>query len=194
VESLIPKTKKNVLALVLWPDSPIKDRANKFVTLGKLGKMIKWFGKLKAEVTMLARMENIAKQKWFFGNFTADKSEKTIRGLPAGTFLVRLNVGGGEPIENAPFTITALDNHSSFLHIRCYPSKKGGFFIKVDNKQTRALGEITDFILHLKKEKNICITDCDGSPFESVFTKIIRQPAYNTHTTNAQESSEDDGV
>jgi len=183
--------KKNVVALVLWPDAPIKDRANKFITLGKLAKLIKWFGKLKAEVSMLSRMENIARQKWFFGNFSADKSEKTIRGLATGTFLVRLNVGGGEAIENAPFTITALDSHSNFLHIRCYPSKKGGFYIKVDNKQTRAVGEITDFILHLKKEKNICICDCEGSPFEPVFTKIVRTTAYNTQSHHA-ESSEDD--
>jgi len=186
------ENKKNVVALILWPDAPIKDRANKFITLGKLAKLIKWFGKLKAEVSMLARMENIARQKWFFGNFSADKSEKTIRGLAPGTFLVRLNVGGGEAIENAPFTITALDNHSSFLHIRCYPSKKGGYYIKVDNKQTRALGEITDFILHLKKDKIICITDCEGSPFEAVFTKVVRQTAYNTQTNHAESSEEDD--
>jgi len=185
---------KNLVAALFWPTTASKERANLNMTMGKLSKLIKWFGIISGEQgnTILDRLELVMKQKWFFGPCSSETAENLLKNKAPGTFLIRLNTGGGEPIENAPFTISAVDSkkENQFLHIRCYPSKKGGFYIKVDGKQTRADGLITDLVLHLKREKYICGGDCEHWPYEKIFAnKPDRGPAYKVNNTN--ESEED---
>jgi len=151
----------------------------KYMTTGKLAKLIKWFGPLKqGETNILQRMEMVLKSPWFFGTIDAVESENILsHHNKDGTFLVRLNNGGGIPITQSAFTISRVEN-GAFVHTRVYPSQKGenGFYIKIDGTTTKVAGGITDFILHLQaNRKDLCGIVAEGHPFASVFTTKPRQ-------------------
>jgi len=182
---------KNMVACLLFGNSISLD--SKMITTGKLAKLIKWFGQLKqAEVNILQRMEEVMKQKWFFGTVGADQSEKVLQNMTEpSAFLVRLNSGTGTPIETSPFTISRKDKDAGFVHTRVYPSKTGGYYIKIDGVTTKVPGQITDFILSLQKShKQICGTVATGHPFESVFTNKAKNK--NVYQAGGGEEEEED--
>jgi len=88
------------------------------------------------------------------------------------SFLVRLNGGGNTAIEVTPFTISRKDKESAIVHTRVYPSKQGGYYIKIDGITTKSQGQIGDFIISLLKTHNeICGNVAAGHPFEALFAQ-----------------------
>jgi len=165
----------------------------KAITTGKLAKLIKWFGPLKqGETTILHIMEMVMKCPWFFGTLDSTESENVLshHSQKEGTFLVRLNNGGGIPITQSPFTISRVEN-GKMVHTRVYPSQKGGagFYIKIDGNTTKVCGSICDFVLHLQQnKKEICGAVAEGWPFQSIFTAKPRsQGAYQVNNDNEED-------
>jgi len=151
--------------MLLWSS---QNTDNKFMTMGKLSKLIQWFGPLKGTHDMLDTMELVCNQHWFFGTSSSEMADIALRGQCPWTFLVRLNTAY-LPIHKAPFTISVLDEDSKVLHIRVYTSKKGGFYIEIEKKQTRFLGDITNFVCNSQKNNFICKHICKGWPFKYIF-------------------------
>jgi len=186
---------KNMIAQLLWGDFANLD--NKMMSTGKLSRLIKWFGPLKqGEVNMLMRMEEVMKQKWFFGTVNVDQSEKFLRNMPKeeSCFIVRLNTGGSTPIEQSPITISRriydeAEKSDTCYHTRVYPSKVGGFYIKIEGQTIKQAGQIGDFILYIERNhRNICGNVAKGHPFESLFaSKPVRRGAYDVHAHDSEE-------
>lgn len=82
------------------------------------------------------------KQKWFFGLISVDGAEKVLQNklVEPNSFLVRLNAGGNTAIETTPFTISRKDKDGAVLHTRVYPSRNGGFYVKIDGVTTKCPG------------------------------------------------------
>jgi len=182
---------KNMIAHLLFGNSLALDSKN--ITLGKLARLIKWFGPLQQnEVTILQRMEEVLKQKWFFGTIAVDVAEavlNTHKDAP-NAFLVRLNTGGNTSIETSPFTISRKDKDGTVVHTRVYPSKQGGFYVKVDGATIKAPGQIGDFILSLlKSHHDICGSVAAGHPFEAVFAKTPQKKSVYQAGGDEEEES-----
>jgi len=158
----------------------------KELTTGKVQKLLKWFGPIKqGDSNMLLKMELCMRQPWFFGTLDSEKSEGVLEHQKKnGTFLVRLNNGGGIPITQSPFTISRVENGQS-VHTRVYPSAKGepGYYIKIDGAATKVNGGICQFIAELQNsKKEICGSVAEGHPFQSVFAdKPKKQSAYQVN-------------
>jgi len=180
-----------VASLLFGKVLELKDLDSEGITTVKLAKLIKWFGPLKqGEVNILQRMEEVMRQKWFFGTIGADQSEKILLNMKEEiAFLVRLNVGGSIPIETSPFTISRKEK-DTFLHTRVYPSKSGGYYVKIDGVTTKNQGQIGDFILSLQKSNSkICGAVASGHPFEAVFN--VNRKKTNVYQAGGDEEEED---
>jgi serine/threonine protein kinase len=170
----------------------------KAMTTGKLAKLIKWFGPLKQgqgkeeQITILQKMEMIMKCPWFFGTLDSAESENILshHANKEGTFLVRLNNGGGIPITQSAFTISRIEK-GAMVHTRVYPSQKGdpGFYIKIDGATTKINGSICDFIVGLQQnKKEICGAVAEGHPFQSIFSMKARsQGAYQVNGNDIED-------
>jgi len=167
VKSNVAERKKSIISSLLWSTSQNTD--NKFMTMGKLSKLIQWFGPLKGSSDMIETMESICSHNWFFGAFSAEMAEGSLRGRCPWTFLVRLNTATYLPIIAAPFTISVLNEDFKPIHIRVYTSKKGGYYIEVEKKQTRFLGDLNNFIGNLQNKNFLCNYICEGWPFQNIF-------------------------
>jgi len=165
---------------------------SKMMTTGKLARIIKWFGHIiQGEVNILQRMEEVLKQKWFFGLITVDVAEKVLQSMTEpNAFLVRLNAGGSTAIETSPFTISRKDKDNAIVHTRVYPSKTGGYYVKIDGVTTKCPGQIGDFILSLQKShKEICGTIATGHPFEALFAHAPQKKS--VYQAGGDEEEED---
>jgi len=159
------------------------------MTLGKFSRLLKWFGPVKqGEVNILQRMEEVMKQKWFFGTIGAEDSENVLKnGTTEGMFLVRLNTGKGTPIESSPYTISRVEK-GSFVHTRVYPSKTGGLYIKVDGQTTKVPGVLEDFVVGVcSKHPEMCGKIAPNHPFEALFAAKPRKAGAYQATVDDEE-------
>jgi len=180
---------KNCLQALILKKSATDFKA---VTTGKLAKLIKWFGPLKqGDSNILQKMETVMRQPWFFGTLDATESENVLEHQKKdGTFLVRLNNGGGIPITQSPYTISRVEN-GQIVHTRVYPSTKGdhGHYIKIEGATTKFNGGICEFISEMQaKHKAICGAVAEGGPFLSLFAvKPRKQGAYQATDINEDD-------
>jgi len=148
------------------------------VDIERFSNVLKWFGPLKvdAQLALSNRIEAVLGQKWFFGDIETIPAQDIVelhKDVP-GTFLVRLNLGGGAKIDEAPYTITSSTLRGSF-HTRCYVREKSGFIVQIKRgdekvKITTKSNFIEDLIRELiSKEPMVCLTHAPGSPFQAIF-------------------------
>jgi len=158
-----------------------EDGGEKVVSIERVSSMLKWFGRMKLDGThtIIDRVASVMSKPWFFGPASANEAEdrlKIFRDKP-GCFLVRLNMGGGNPIEKAPFTISRVAEDGKVVHTRVYPREKGGFMIQYGKgaKLRQKSPELVDFIQHAQtKEPLLLSSACPGWPYEDLFRKAPR--------------------
>jgi len=150
------------------------------VDIERFSHVLKWFGPIKCntQFTVANRIEEIMRQPWFFGDIETLEAQTKVEnvGVP-GAFLIRLNLGGGAKIEEAPFTITTAAAKGSF-HTRCYKRlEKDGFIVQIKRgdekvKIVTKSNVIEDLVRELQhKEKQLCGSEIKGSPYEGLFSK-----------------------
>lgn len=122
------------LELILHHDEPDSQCA----TMDDLFALICWFGPLNAtrafRGTLCERLLHVASQRWFFGQLSAKEATQQLAPFVSapGTFLVRLNPGGTEPIAKAPFTISRVASSGCVTHVRIR-TREGGYVVRYDN-------------------------------------------------------------
>jgi serine/threonine protein kinase len=151
----------------------------KFLSVERFGALLKWFGPIKSDKgDILDRIQSTMKCDWFFGGYSSDEAEavlKLYKDKP-GTFLVRLNMRGNNPIEKSPFTISRIDERGKIVHTRIQ-RKDSGLRISVGKgesqfKFSQESNRLDDFINQLKeKEPNLFRASCPGWPFQQLFKK-----------------------
>jgi len=151
----------------------------KFLSVERFGALLKWFGPIKSDNgDILDRIQSTMKCDWFFGGYSSDEAEavlKLYKDKP-GTFLVRLNMRGNNPIEKSPFTISRIDERGKIVHTRIQ-RKDSGLRISVGKgesqfKFSQESNRLDDFINQLKeKEPNLFRASCPGWPFQQLFKK-----------------------
>jgi len=158
------------------------DANEKTVSIELFSTLLKWFGKMKGELSIVERLEEAMRMEWFFGTIPANEAEEKLMSHKdkEGTFLVRLNMGGKTLIEKAPFTITRVEAQR-VVHTRVYATE-GGFLLKIgdDRKMWKSKGSasILRFVDHLlMSEPGMFKKACPGSPYQSIFTKIRPPPS-----------------
>jgi len=93
-----------------------------------------------------------------------------------GTFLVRLNMGGNNPIEKAPFTISRIDTRGKSVHTRIQISKHGGIRVKFGTgssklKLAQNSNRLVEFIKRLTEQQpSLFAVPCPGCPFKALFS------------------------
>jgi len=159
------------LKRVLCPDSQ-----EETVTLDRFGNFLKWFGPCKSKAgSILARLSNLLKYKWFHGDLTRENSETRLNEFGKGTFLVRLS--STEPIERAPFTISKVHKTGEINHQRVYAKTEDGLgyftHVKYKNgtKKVEADGGIENLLLKVLKDLSLR-KECPGWPYSNLFTTV----------------------
>jgi len=150
------------------------------VSIEKFSLLLKWFGPLNQNGrNIMDRVEAIVKKPWFFGGLSSLETEQNLSQYSnkPGTFLVRLNMGGNEPIDKTPFTISRIDQNG-FVHTRVYPLIDGGGFIAEVTKKGKEKVKIQkdspnldEFIVHIQNSlPDIFSEICPGHPFRRIFS------------------------
>jgi len=132
----------------------------------------------------------------FFGGCSSDEAETLLKLYKdPGTFLVRLNMKGSNPIEKSPFTISRIDERGKILHTRIQ-RKDDGLRITVGKgdsqfKFSQESNRLDHFISQLKeKEPSLFRVSCPGWPFERLFKK----PEICIYEGQDSDELEDDDV
>jgi len=76
------------------------------IDIERFSNALKWFGPIRFDSmnTIAQRIEAVMSQPWFFGDIETVESQRKVEeaGVPGG-YLVRLNLGGGAKVEEAPY-------------------------------------------------------------------------------------------
>jgi len=157
-----------------------EDGDEKVISIERFSAMLKWFGKMKVDhYTIIDRVADVMSKNWFFGPIAAKDAEDRLKlyNKKPGCFLVRLNMGGGTPIETSPFSISRVAEDGKVVHTRVYPREKSGLMIqygkgKDQNKIRNKSQNLVDFINIIKsKEAKLLTEACPGWPYEDIFAK-----------------------
>jgi hypothetical protein len=118
---------KEMLKRILCPKSDVEVGVEDHITIESLQRLLYWFGPLKQNgTTIVASVEAMARNSWFFGVVTAAEAQQRLSGTPPGTFFVRLNTGKGKSVEEAPFIVSRVDPHTfEVRHTYVLRSRKG---------------------------------------------------------------------
>eukprot|EP01123_Difflugia_compressa_P003664 TRINITY_DN148_c0_g1_i1.p1 TRINITY_DN148_c0_g1~~TRINITY_DN148_c0_g1_i1.p1 ORF type:complete len:522 (-),score=81.39 TRINITY_DN148_c0_g1_i1:279-1844(-) len=160
-----------------------EDGDEEVVTIERFSSLLKWFGKMRSEVTVIDKVVKVLSCPWFFGSISANVAEDKLKlsGVQ-GCFLVRLNMGGGMPIEKAPFSISRVSEEGNIVHTRVYPREKVGWMIQYGkgSKIRNKTSNLEDFIAHVKLiEPKLLTIPCPGWPYSDLFlTKPRPRSAY----------------
>jgi len=175
-----------------------EEGGEKFISIERFSALLKWFGQMKqGQQDVLLRIQAVMAQPWFFGVLSASDSEEQLKLYKdrPGTFMVRLNMGGSNPIEKAPFTISRIDTRGKSVHTRIQVAKHGGGFrIKVGTgtsklKLTQTSPVIEEFIKRLREEQpHLFGVPCPGWPFKVLFSAPPEKSVYE------EEETDSDGV
>lgn len=151
----------------------------KFISVERFGALFKWFGPIRSEDgDILDRIESAMRCVWFFGGYTSDEAESVLKLYKdrPGTFLVRLNMGGNNPIEKAPFTISRIDERGKIVHTRIQ-RKDSGLRIGIGKgdqqfKFSQESYRLDEFIIQLLvRQSKLFNFPCPGWPFQHLFKK-----------------------
>jgi len=151
----------------------------KFISVERFGALFKWFGPVKTDdCDILDRIESTMKCDWFFGGYSSDEAEavlKLYKDRP-GTYLVRLNMGGNNPIEKSPFTISRIDERGKIVHTRVQ-RKDAGLRIGIGKgesqfKFSQESNRLDEFMNQLRvRQPKLFFINCPGWPFQQLFKK-----------------------
>eukprot|EP01126_Amoeba_proteus_P025085 TRINITY_DN250_c0_g2_i12.p1 TRINITY_DN250_c0_g2~~TRINITY_DN250_c0_g2_i12.p1 ORF type:complete len:229 (+),score=25.07 TRINITY_DN250_c0_g2_i12:1899-2585(+) len=103
---------------------------------------------------------------YFFGSITYESAASFLHSCEPGTFLVRLNLGGRNPIEHHAFTITLKRSVGDIYNWSVVPGPKGGYLFTY----TTGVQIIATGIPHL--------VDCLLQQFPDVFKKAALGAPY----------------
>jgi len=154
-----------------------EDGGEKVVSIERFSSLLKWFGKMKVDhYTVIDRVVDVMSKTWFFGPEAAKEAEDRLKiyNDKVGCFLVRLNMGGGTPIEKAPFSISRVAEDGKVVHTRVYPREKTGLMIQYGKgaKIRSKSPNLVDFITTVKSKEPKLLTDAvPGWPYEDLFAK-----------------------
>lgn len=165
------------------------------VHIERLALVLAWFGPLisnagdKKPITFLDRIINIMKYGWFFGDMEREECETLLTDLKkkAGTFLVRVNLGGSVGPEVSPFTISKVNKSGNVEHHRVYHLKNySGYYIQVKTKENEkrnveSLGGLDQLVKKLKKKR---ILRKDGGVPGQKYKKIFLQNEEEQNATS----------
>lgn len=56
------------------------------------GDMLKWFGPLKRDTSILDTIRTMLRYPWFHGPIDSDEAKRRLSNMPIGTFLVRFSL------------------------------------------------------------------------------------------------------
>jgi len=174
------------------------------LTPKKFSRLVRWLGPIDSvnPNNIFDSMKSLYENPWFFGSLGSDASQNLLRQISqkrhnynidadsVGHFIVRLNLGGIEKIEIAPFTIDSIcfgyGETAQILSTRIYTYYEGdaqGYFVKQNGEfpEFRLLGNnLSYFISELQKQKLYCRllqAPCDlGYPFEKFFERFDFDP------------------
>uniref|UniRef100_A0A6B2L2V6 Protein kinase domain-containing protein n=1 Tax=Arcella intermedia TaxID=1963864 RepID=A0A6B2L2V6_9EUKA len=156
-----------------------EDGDEKVVSIERFSCILKWFGRMKDTTTLLERLEQVMQKPWFFGPEGSQKAEDRLKiHNQVGSFLIRLNMGGGTPIEKAPFSVSRIAEDRKVVHTRIYSRETGGLMIqpgskdKIRTKKT-SLTDLIDTVF--RKEPHFLRQACPGWPYEDIFSKKPRE-------------------
>eukprot|EP01095_Lingulamoeba_sp_RSL-Kostka_P012223 TRINITY_DN479_c0_g1_i2.p1 TRINITY_DN479_c0_g1~~TRINITY_DN479_c0_g1_i2.p1 ORF type:complete len:455 (-),score=155.91 TRINITY_DN479_c0_g1_i2:272-1636(-) len=96
------------------------------VNIEKFGSVCAWFGPLSESNdprSLLRRMENILKQKWFHGDITTVEAEDRLTSQNKGTFLIRFSTSSP-----GCFTISHINKQKQLTHQRVTHVPSKGFY------------------------------------------------------------------
>jgi len=158
------------------------------IDIERFSNALKWFGPIRFDSmnTIAQRIEAVMSQPWFFGDIETVESQRKVEeaGVPGG-YLVRLNLGGGAKVEEAPYTITTAAGKSSF-HTRCYRrQEKAGFIVQIKKGEEKLKiitksNLIEDLIRELtQKDSAVCGTPIGGHPYRGIFEGARSVSSYN---------------
>jgi len=154
-----------------------------FITIEGFSILLKWFGPLKPDAkcaqfagTVLERLVGVLAQRWFFGAISSEEATDKLAPYQhqKGTFLVRLNPGGKEPIEKSPFTISRVNEAGAITHIRIRPSTQGyscSFPIDGEARKVKYKGNFVQFMAQLRHDyPSVFQRECSSYPYDRIFT------------------------
>jgi len=178
-----------------------EEGGEKFITIERFSSLLKWFGKMKQQdqsqqpQDILTRIHAVLSQDWFFGAISsadAETSLKLYKDKP-GTFLVRLNMGGNNPIEKAPFTISRIDSRGKSVHTRVQISKHGGLRVKVGTgssklKLVQSSNRLDEFVKRLNEQQPTLFgSSCPGWPFKALFSAPPEKSVYEEEESDSED-------
>jgi len=165
------------------------------VDIEKFSNVLKWFGKIKQDTQTVAnRIETVMQKPWFFGDIETVEAQQKVemhKDVP-GTFLVRLNLGGGAKIEEAPYTITSSSARGSY-HTRCYKRDgKPGYIVQIKkgDEKVKIVSNsnlIEDLIRKIGdelKEPVLCAHPVSGHPYARIFSGRVQISGYDIADTD----------
>eukprot|EP01125_Pyxidicula_operculata_P001978 TRINITY_DN11964_c0_g1_i1.p1 TRINITY_DN11964_c0_g1~~TRINITY_DN11964_c0_g1_i1.p1 ORF type:complete len:529 (-),score=121.69 TRINITY_DN11964_c0_g1_i1:95-1681(-) len=148
------------------------------VSIEKFSNLLKWFGKLKldANYNVVDRLESVMKNDWFFGGISSKEAEDKLNlSTKSGTFLIRLNMGGGTAIEKAPYTLSRINKKGNVVHTRIYQKgdgllmqiEKGGKDVKFRNKKSNLIEDFVNLVKY--EDETLCKESSPGYPYKEIF-------------------------
>jgi len=173
-----------------------EEGGEKFVTIERFNSLLKWFGRMKTDQQqdILTRIYAVLSKDWFFGAISSSEAEeylKLYKDKP-GTFLVRLNMGGNNPIEKTPFTISRIDSHGKSVHTRVQ-IKNGGMRVKVGTgsaklKLLQSSNNLEEFVKRLTEQQPTLFgSSCPGWPFKAVFSEPPEKSVYEEEESDSED-------
>jgi len=138
------------------------------VALGNWGKILQWFGPIRApettsatDNTFMDEVTSILRQPWFHGDTDLHRAQELLSGKPAGTFMIRFSSLDGW------YTISQI--HGRIIqHQRI--SHQPGEPYGIENDSYRTLLDLVE-LRGLRQS-------CDGSRYTLLFQPEETQPGY----------------
>lgn len=160
--SLSPELDLNLRCLkaILVTIAQIQGQDEEVVTMEHFGKVLAWFGSLKADgIGILDKIRNLMSFGWFHGDIPMQESESRLANKPEGTFLVRFSTS-----EMGVFTISKV-SASGISHQRI--QRIQGQYA-VNNK--KGYNSLPELIAAEYRPLNL-LNPCQGSRFLALFRK-----------------------
>jgi len=137
----------------------VQGQEEEVVTMEMFGKVLAWFGNLRADnAKILEKIKIVLASSWFHGDISMPESEARLANKPDGTYLVRFSTS-----EMGAFTISKVST-TGISHQRLMRTQ-GMYMMNKKSYQT-----ITDLIRAEASQLNL-LNPCGGSRYLALFRK-----------------------